>query len=93
MSEILINASPLGKKHFCPIGQKCMKRNKLIDVRMNNMNSTISFYSDQWSVVLTTKAANSHWQLLASLKNQAILDIQSLSNLLLGLWYPQVYFH
>lgn len=93
MSEILINAAPLGKKHFCSPGQKCMKRNKLIDVRMNKMNSTIYFYSDQWSVVLTTKAANPHWQLLASLKNQAILDIQSLSNLLLGLWYPQVYFH
>lgn len=93
MSEILLNAAPLGKKHFCSNRQKCMKRNKLIDVRMNKMNSTIYFYIDQWSVVLTTKAANSHWQLLASINNQAILDIQSLSNLLLGLWYPQVYFH
>lgn len=93
MSEILLNAAPLGKKHFCSNGQKCMKRNKVIDVRMNKMNSTIYFYIDQWSVVLTTKAANSHWQLLASINNQAILDIQSLSNLLLGLWYPQVYFH
>lgn len=60
---------------------------------MDNMNCNIYFYSDQQSVFLTAKTAYSYWQFLASLKNQAILGIQSLSNLLLGLWYPQVYFH